>query len=47
MAAAAVFFSFVVLSPSPMLASQPLPETRRRASLSAGVDWVFVRLRRL
>jgi multidrug efflux pump len=46
MAAAVTFSTFVALSLSPMLASKILPEDHRRASLSAGVDWVFARIRR-
>jgi len=45
MAAAVSFSTFVALSLSPMLASQILPPAHRRASLSAGVDWVFARVR--
>jgi len=46
MAAAVGFSTFVALSLSPMLASKILPQAHRRASLSAGVDWVFARVRR-
>ncbi|MGB5734263.1 MAG: efflux RND transporter permease subunit, partial [Thiohalocapsa sp.] len=50
MAAAVIFSTFVALSLSPMLASQILPQAHRnggrRFSLSAGVDWVFARVRR-
>jgi multidrug efflux pump len=46
MAAAVSFSTFVALSLSPMLASKILPQDHRRASLSAGVDWVFARVRR-
>ncbi|MGB5832748.1 MAG: efflux RND transporter permease subunit [Thiohalocapsa sp.] len=54
MAAAVTFSTFVALSLSPMLASQILPQahgqtneqTGRRRSLSAGVDWLFERVRR-
>jgi multidrug efflux pump len=46
MAAAVTFSTFVALSLSPMLASKILPPAHRRASLSAGVDWVFARIRR-
>ncbi|MCG6943345.1 MAG: efflux RND transporter permease subunit [Thiohalocapsa sp.] len=45
MAAAVSFSTFVALSLSPMLASQILPQAHRRATLSAGVDWVFARVR--
>jgi multidrug efflux pump len=46
MAAAVAFSSFVALSLSPMLASQILPHSHRRASLTHGVDWVFQWVRR-
>jgi multidrug efflux pump len=46
MAAAVSFSTFVALSLSPMLASKILPQDHRRASLSKGVDWVFMRVRR-
>jgi multidrug efflux pump len=46
MAAAVAFSSFVALSLSPMLASQILPQSHRRASLTHGVDWVFQWVRR-
>jgi multidrug efflux pump len=46
MAAAVSFSTFVALTLSPMLASKILPQAHRRASLSAGVDWVFARIRR-
>jgi len=50
MAAAVSFSTFVALSLSPMLASKILPPAHggsgRRVSLSAGVDWVFERVRR-
>ncbi len=50
MAAAVGFSTVVALSLSPMLASKILPPAQgdgvRRASLSAGVDWVFDRVRR-
>ena len=46
MAAAVAFSSFVALSLSPMLASQILPQSHRRASLTHGVDWVFQWIRR-
>ena len=45
MAAAVSFSTFVALTLSPMLASKMLPQAHRRASLSAGVDWAFERLR--
>ncbi len=46
MAAAVAFSSIVALSLSSMLASKILPASHRRASLSAGVDWVFQWIRR-
>ncbi len=46
MAAAVAFSSFVALSLSPMLASQILPQSHRRSSLSHGVDWAFQWVRR-
>ncbi len=45
MAAAVSFSTFVALTLSPMLASKVLPESHRRLSLTAGVDWAFERLR--
>jgi multidrug efflux pump len=45
MAAAVSFSTFVALTLSPMLASKVLPESHRRVSLTAGVDWAFERLR--
>ncbi|MBK5969008.1 MULTISPECIES: efflux RND transporter permease subunit [Thiorhodovibrio] len=52
MSAAVVFSTFVALSLSPMLASLILPQSHgsddgkpRRARLSAGVDWLFDRVR--
>ena len=46
MAAAVSFSTLVALTLSPMLASKILPEDHRQARLSAGVDWVFGRVRR-
>ncbi len=45
MAAAVSFSTLVALSLSSMLASKVLPESHRRLSLTAGIDWAFERLR--